>query len=128
LDEGFFFVGGGLVLGDVAVEMLLVDGGIAGGEKNGAASEAGFDGVQGRFGFAFGAELLLRTQRADEARAVSKTEKRESSPARHFHRARDLGVRFPSVISDIPGLRRCKPFLHLISQLVQELIELRMAF
>jgi hypothetical protein len=37
LDKRLFRVGGGLILGEVAVEMLLVDGGIVGGEKNGSA-------------------------------------------------------------------------------------------
>jgi len=44
------------VFGEVSVEVLSIDGGIVRREKDGAPGEAGFDGVQRRFGLAFGAE------------------------------------------------------------------------
>jgi hypothetical protein len=56
LDESFFVVGidGGLVLAEVAVEVLLIEGGVIIGEQNRTAGKTGFDSVEGGFGFACG--------------------------------------------------------------------------
>ena len=65
LDELGFTGRGGLVFGGVGGQMLAVGVGVVGGEKDGAAGESGFNGVQGGDAFAFGsaraagAEALL---------------------------------------------------------------------
>ncbi len=54
LDELGFAGRGGLVFGGVGGQMLAVGVGVVGGEKDGAAGESGFNGVQGGDAFAFG--------------------------------------------------------------------------
>ena len=46
----------------VGVDVLLVGYGVVGGEEDGAASESGFDGVEGGDGFAFGATRAGRQE------------------------------------------------------------------
>jgi hypothetical protein len=53
LDEDVFVVIGRREFGEVAIKVLPIDGGIVGRQEDGAAGEAGFDGVHGGFGFAF---------------------------------------------------------------------------
>jgi hypothetical protein len=52
LDEGVFLIGGGGETGEMAGDMFAVGLGVVGGEKDGAASEAGFHSIEGRLGFA----------------------------------------------------------------------------
>jgi len=44
----------GLVFVEEALDVGLIGGGIVAWQQDGAAGETGFDGVQRRFGFAFG--------------------------------------------------------------------------
>jgi len=54
LYEGAFVVGGGLVRGDETIHVGLIGGEVIRRQQDGAASETGFEGVQGRIRFAFG--------------------------------------------------------------------------
>ncbi len=70
LDERVFGVGAGLLFGEEAPDVLFVRSSIITRQQNGAASESGFDGVEGRNRAAFrcfgtGRELRIRLIRKD---------------------------------------------------------------